>query len=295
MPFLSLENLKIRHAQGQAQTQNHGSTHTKLTHGCRLRPTSMTRQPNRDNPTGLASPKAERRLRNNPRQSMTTKRDVQSRPSPIAGDQNLFTMSKTHEDRDPKSRSDLAIPPRLASEPSFARPRPSRINDPATSMLPYPLSANLSRSPLHTSPLVEPAARARRQTGKPASGGAGQWWSRTESNRRPPACKAGALPTELRPPRRAADPRQKRPFAKEPGLMVGLGRLELPTSRLSGVRSNRLSYRPQHNGRGRQRSRNRNSRKGRRCPRHRCLSVRIPALGPGRGPAFGPMSGLRKG
>jgi hypothetical protein len=27
-------------------------------------------------------------------------------------------------------------------------------------------------------------------------------------------------------------------------IMVGLGRLELPTSRLSGVRSNRLSYRP---------------------------------------------------
>jgi hypothetical protein len=30
--------------------------------------------------------------------------------------------------------------------------------------------------------------------------------------------------------------------------MVGLGRLELPTSRLSGVRSNRLSYRPQKSG-----------------------------------------------
>ena len=29
--------------------------------------------------------------------------------------------------------------------------------------------------------------------------------------------------------------------------MVGLGRLELPTSRLSGVRSNHLSYRP-HGG-----------------------------------------------
>ena len=28
------------------------------------------------------------------------------------------------------------------------------------------------------------------------------------------------------------------------GKMVGLGRLELPTSRLSGVRSNHLSYRP---------------------------------------------------
>ena len=28
------------------------------------------------------------------------------------------------------------------------------------------------------------------------------------------------------------------------GYLVGLGRLELPTSRLSGVRSNQLSYRP---------------------------------------------------
>ena len=33
----------------------------------------------------------------------------------------------------------------------------------------------------------------------------------------------------------AADPRP---------MMVGLGRIELPTSRLSGVRSNHLSYRP---------------------------------------------------
>ena len=54
------------------------------------------------------------------------------------------------------------------------------------------------------------------------------WWSRTGSNRRPPACKAGALPAELRPLIR----------------MVGLGRLELPTSRLSSARSNQLSYRP---------------------------------------------------
>src|SRR5512133_2949136 len=29
-----------------------------------------------------------------------------------------------------------------------------------------------------------------------------------------------------------------------PNSMVGLGRFELPTSRLSGVRSNQLSYRP---------------------------------------------------
>ena len=30
--------------------------------------------------------------------------------------------------------------------------------------------------------------------------GPGNWWSRTGSNRRPAACKAAALPTELRPP-----------------------------------------------------------------------------------------------
>jgi hypothetical protein len=33
-------------------------------------------------------------------------------------------------------------------------------------------------------------------------------------------------------------------FRPERPAMVGLGRLELPTSRLSGVRSNQLSYRP---------------------------------------------------
>jgi hypothetical protein len=79
------------------------------------------------------------------------------------------------------------------------------------------------------------------------------WWSRTESNRRPPACKAGALPTELRPlttpdpcPIRVMVARRGFPagLASRVIRMVGLGRLELPTSRLSGVRSNQLSYRP---------------------------------------------------
>ena len=32
-----------------------------------------------------------------------------------------------------------------------------------------------------------------------AKAGHYRWWSQTESNRRPPACKAGALPTELWP------------------------------------------------------------------------------------------------
>ena len=63
-----------------------------------------------------------------------------------------------------------------------------------------------------------------------------EWWSLSGSNRRPPACKAGALPAELKP-------RSRSPFqALE--QMVGPGRFELPTSPLSGVRSNQLSYGP---------------------------------------------------
>ncbi len=34
-----------------------------------------------------------------------------------------------------------------------------------------------------------------------------RWWSRPESNRRPPACKAGALPAELRPQDQMSDDR----------------------------------------------------------------------------------------
>jgi hypothetical protein len=86
------------------------------------------------------------------------------------------------------------------------------------------------------------------------------WWSRSESNRRPPACKAGALPTELRPRirgRKTEDRRQNStiplcPLTSVfcPLTLVGLGRFELPTSRLSGVRSNQLSYRPLPEDRG---------------------------------------------
>ena len=65
------------------------------------------------------------------------------------------------------------------------------------------------------------------------------WWSQTGSNRRPPACKAGALPTELWP--RIAAPAKRE--------LVGLGRFELPTSRLSSARSNQLSYRPRAHAR----------------------------------------------
>lgn len=85
-----------------------------------------------------------------------------------------------------------------------------------------------------------------------------KWWSLTGSNRRHPACKAGALPAELRPHSwgsrakgpptggkclQGSSPVRVQENLTEP-VVVGPGRLELPTSRLSGVRSNQLSYGP---------------------------------------------------
>ena len=126
-------------------------------------------------------------------------------------------------------------------------------------------------------------AKARRKLGFLANDRApkagtrpGKWWSRTGSNRRHPACKAGALPAELRPLVSASgaggdihrlglrairrDGRSAlrmlrirsapamRP-CRYPGCfaalsLVGLGGLEPPTSRLSSARSNQLSYKP---------------------------------------------------
>ena len=70
------------------------------------------------------------------------------------------------------------------------------------------------------------------------------WWSQTGSNRRPHACKARALPTELWPRQTTEDGRSS--ILRRPNL-VGLGGLEPPTSRLSSARSNQLSYKPELN------------------------------------------------
>jgi hypothetical protein len=90
--------------------------------------------------------------------------------------------------------------------------------------------------------------------GSSASSMMRRWWSQTGSNRRPHACKARALPTELWPRRRTEDEHQTTEMnsvicppssvVRLPSL-VGLGRLELPTSRLSSARSNQLSYKPE--------------------------------------------------
>ena len=78
---------------------------------------------------------------------------------------------------------------------------------------------------------------------------ASRWWRRTGSNRRPTACKAVALPTELRPLRKTVCPIKRsiprtRPPDKRHRSMVGRVGLEPTTSPLSGVRSNHLSYQP---------------------------------------------------
>ena len=97
-------------------------------------------------------------------------------------------------------------------------------------------------------PLTEatnPLLAARRRILRPSSFSPGSfWWSGPGLNRQPPACKTGALPVEL-PPQTGtssgAASRRREP-ARRP--LVGLGRIELPTSPLSGARSSHLSYRP---------------------------------------------------
>ena len=69
----------------------------------------------------------------------------------------------------------------------------------------------------------------------------------TGSNRRPPACKAGALPAELIPQSRmllTCYPEVFHRLASPPQTMVGLDGFEPSTPALSRRCSNRLSYRP---------------------------------------------------
>lgn len=63
----------------------------------------------------------------------------------------------------------------------------------------------------------------------------------TGSNRRPPACKAGALPAELIPQSSRVTTRLNQAVVKS---LVGLEGLEPSTPALSRRCSNHLSYRP---------------------------------------------------
>ena len=90
--------------------------------------------------------------------------------------------------------------------------------------------AAIGLAPLQTLSLISECYQGKSRPYQP-----GDWWSQTGSNRRPQACKASALPTELWPQFRHLNTNQR---------LVGLSGLEPLTSRLSGVCSNHLSYRP---------------------------------------------------
>ena len=172
----------------------------------------------------------------------------------------LFTMSNTRNRSQHGNHRELP----LSRHPS----QPLKQGKPA----PHARTSNLAAQPWQPQPGSPSIAQEQPKN----------WWSQTGSNRRPEACKATALPTELWPLLGLASNagRDVRPLgfsrhaARRPvGLatlrvgsratlakanrppaiarrrlrhpkMVGLGRLERPTSPLSGVRSNHLSYRP---------------------------------------------------
>ena len=80
------------------------------------------------------------------------------------------------------------------------------------------------------------------------------WWRWTDSNRWPPACKAGALPAELHPQRNDDSFRTAvsgfqllNPESESKFGMVGLDGVEPSTSRLSGVRSNQTELQAHRN------------------------------------------------
>ena len=76
-------------------------------------------------------------------------------------------------------------------------------------------------------------------------------WRRPGLNRQPPACKAGALPIELRPREKRAGNREQGTaemhcslFPAPCSTLLGVPGLEPGTSALSELRSNQLSYTP---------------------------------------------------
>ena len=89
----------------------------------------------------------------------------------------------------PRARRARETPPHMAPEPGCtARRRPPRPGARPFAIRKHAGRANANGMPnqcLFTMSNTLPPAPV--------------WWSRTGSNRRPPACKAGALPAELRP------------------------------------------------------------------------------------------------
>jgi hypothetical protein len=158
----------------------------------------------------------------------TQRPDRRKRPGPPAPRKGARAL-KTRR-REPTMGPERPVSHEIRPPPQ-GRPDASSLHDVRYQAAGRPAAKRLSRSWRGLDPTCL-GSSWRKRAGRPRGSRARVWWSQTGSNRRPPACKAGALPTELWPLAGAA-PR-----------MVGLGRLERPTSPLSGVRSNHLSYRP---------------------------------------------------
>ncbi len=115
------------------------------------------------------------------------------------------TISSSKHTRRPIQRSPIVIAAPQSPKPAQPKPKRPQDNQSHDSLGCIPSSPCATPRPSH-----RPRGRKRqaKQTSHAASAGrdrtraiasARPWWSLTGSNRRHPACKAGALPAELRP------------------------------------------------------------------------------------------------
>ena len=189
-----------RHMTGLSSTQH--TTHTPLTTAGRV--------------TLAASLSADARVRH-PR-NVPTDRSFQAKPSHA-------TACK------PPNLSEPSCAPRDAPEPDSHEQRPSQWttnNQDRTDLRPtHPNQASHHAHPTlptrtHSAPdTTKEETQPHSGTGwaHPPTFGPSAPWRRTGSNRRPPACKAGALPAELRPrrdPHRETTQRLPPPHAPHP-------------------------------------------------------------------------------
>ena len=152
--------------------------------------------------------------------------DTPRRPARPGTHQNPIHLSKDHTRPTRRHHTDPAHRPTPWRRPHRS---PNSHRDPdrtggGARKAPPPRSRG--RTPRDDAP-----ARSHARPRIAAHGVAAHGWRRPGSNRRPPACKAGALPAELRPHTRRGG-----------RAGMGQGGLEPPTPRLSSVCSDQLSY-----------------------------------------------------
>ena len=164
------------------------STHalTNAPEPCNSRNASPASHPNREQPTGTGQTPTPPPSRTTPRPPATRPKprhnQTPSRPACPGAHQNLI-----HSCQRPKH------PARQSKNPAQRQwPQPKRTDLTAQAALAHAPTPHFYDKPQHiTTRASQPAGHP---TGRPPH------WRWTGSNRRPPACKAGALPAELRPP-----------------------------------------------------------------------------------------------